>query len=59
VILPQTTLGHISIAPWTDQPPPREKRKKLNNQQQKRHIAKRAGCPEHQGEVEGQSLMEL
>jgi hypothetical protein len=33
-VLPQTTLGQISIAPWTDRPPPREKRKKkLNNKQ--------------------------
>jgi hypothetical protein len=32
MVLPQTTLGQISIAPWMDQPPPREKRKKnLNN----------------------------
>jgi hypothetical protein len=28
MVLPQTTLGQISIAPWTDQPPPREKREK-------------------------------
>jgi hypothetical protein len=28
VVLLQTTLDQISIAPWTDQPPPREKRKK-------------------------------
>jgi hypothetical protein len=33
VVLPQTTLGQISIAPWTDRPPHREKRKKLNNNQ--------------------------
>jgi hypothetical protein len=28
VVLPQTTLGQISIALWRDQTPPREKRKK-------------------------------
>jgi hypothetical protein len=52
MILPQTTLGQISIAPWTDRPPPREKKEKktkLNNkQQQKRQVAKTAGCPEYQ-----------
>jgi hypothetical protein len=26
MVLPQTTLGQISTAPWTDWPPPREKR---------------------------------
>jgi hypothetical protein len=26
-VLPQKTLGQISIAPWTDQPPPREKKR--------------------------------
>jgi hypothetical protein len=26
VVLPQTILGQIRIAPWTDRPPPREKR---------------------------------
>jgi hypothetical protein len=26
VVLPQTSLGQSSIAPWTDQPPPGEKR---------------------------------
>jgi hypothetical protein len=37
VVLPQTTLGQISIAPWTDQPTAREKeekKRKLNKQQQ-------------------------
>jgi hypothetical protein len=35
MVLLQTSLGQISIAPWTDQPLPREKReKKLNNKQQ-------------------------
>jgi hypothetical protein len=50
-VLPQTTLGQISIASCTDWPPPGEKRKKnLNNkeQQQKRHIAKR-GRPDAEG----------
>jgi hypothetical protein len=28
VVLPQTTLGQISIAPWTDWPPTQGKRKK-------------------------------
>jgi hypothetical protein len=28
MVLPQTTLGQISLAPWTDQPPLRKKRKK-------------------------------
>jgi hypothetical protein len=28
MVLPQTTLDQISIAPWTDQLPPREKKKK-------------------------------
>jgi hypothetical protein len=49
VVLPQTTLGQISIASWTDGPPPKGKKNKLNNKQavkkKKRHIAKRAGCP--------------
>jgi hypothetical protein len=31
-VLPQTTLGQISIAPWTDQPTPREKREKNQTQ---------------------------
>jgi hypothetical protein len=61
MILPQTTLGQIGIASWTDQPPPRKKkRKKLNKQQQqKRHVAKRAGHPECQRGGEGKSFMEL
>jgi hypothetical protein len=49
MVLKQTTLGQISIAPWTDQLPPREKNK-LNSKQatekKKRPGAKRAGCPE-------------
>jgi hypothetical protein len=37
MVLPQTTLGQISIVPWTDSSPLREKREKnkLNNEQQK------------------------
>jgi hypothetical protein len=27
MVLLQTTLGQISIVPWTDQPPPREKKR--------------------------------
>jgi hypothetical protein len=58
MVLPQTTLGQISMAPWTDQPTPRKIRKKLKNKQQKqkRHIAKRAGHPEHQRVGEGNPL---
>jgi hypothetical protein len=26
-VLPQTSLGQSSIAPWTDRPPPREKKR--------------------------------
>jgi hypothetical protein len=58
----QTTLGQISIAPWTDRPSHREKRRKrkLNKQeQQKRHIAKRAGHPERRRRWEWKSLTEL
>jgi hypothetical protein len=33
VVLPQTTLGQSSIAPWTDQPPPGEKKQKMSNKQ--------------------------
>jgi hypothetical protein len=32
MVLPQTTLGQSSIAPWTDQPPP-GKKEKLSNKQ--------------------------
>jgi hypothetical protein len=50
-VLPQRTLGQISIAPWTNLPHPRKKEKKTNwminkQQKKKRHVAKRAGCPE-------------
>jgi hypothetical protein len=55
VVLPQTTLGQISIVPRQTDPHPRKKEeKKLNNkQQQKRQIAKRAGCPECRRGVRG------
>jgi hypothetical protein len=36
VVFPQTTLGQISIAPWTDRPPPRKKeKKKISNNNKK------------------------
>jgi hypothetical protein len=45
-VLPKTTLGQISLAPWTD--PNAQKKEKLNKKQwQKRHVAKREGHPEH------------
>jgi hypothetical protein len=37
MVLPQTTLGQISIAPWTDQPPTQGKKgKKLSNNNNKK-----------------------
>jgi hypothetical protein len=62
VVLPQTTLGQISIDPWTDWPPPREKREKnkwnKQQQQQKTH-SKEGGVPWALKRGEGQSLIEL
>jgi hypothetical protein len=44
-VLPQTTLGQISIAPWTDWPPPMEKREKnkLNNKQHQKKMRSKEG----------------
>jgi hypothetical protein len=52
MVLPHTTLGQISIAPWTDRPPPRGKKKeknKLNNKQaaeKKKTCSKEGGAPQ-------------
>jgi hypothetical protein len=51
MVLLQTSLGQISIAPWTDQPLPREKREKKPNklnkqqQQQKKTCSKEGRVP--------------
>jgi hypothetical protein len=40
-VLPQTTLGQISIAPWTDRPPAREKRETVISNKNKKDMWER------------------
>jgi hypothetical protein len=56
MVLLQTILGQISIAPGQTDHHPGKKEKLSNKQQQKRHVAKRVGHPECRRAGEGKSL---
>jgi hypothetical protein len=60
MVLPQITLGQISIDPWTDQPSPREKKEILSNKHKNnKDMQQRVWGTLSSEERGGESLLEL